>query len=204
MARWGSRLWVTGLGVVLASGAFAAPARDAKVSATSSARAPSANEAKSNFLAKVQLYNDLASEMSRLANERAQSEQVRQLAKTIKADHHDTNGRITSYVLTRHVNLPDAVLNGEERDRAAAAMAVVQKLEGLNGPAFDREFVAAAQQVPAIAGRELMTARESFKDDSELVAVVDPLLQAMDQHRKTAESLSQPTAAARRNPNGNR
>ncbi|MFL5322167.1 MAG: DUF4142 domain-containing protein [Myxococcaceae bacterium] len=187
---------------------MAAPARDvAKAGGAVSSGAQSAAKAKGNFLAKVTVYSDLAEEMSRLADQRSQSAQVKSLAKTIAADHHDANGRLTSYVLSKKVNLPVASLQGDEKTRATAAMVSVQKLETLNGAAFDRAFVDAAQKLPELATQELMTGRQSFADDAELLAVVDPLLQAMDAHRKTAEGLSQTmtgAAAARRPPSQNR
>lgn len=200
MARWGKLLWAVGLGAVMATSAFAeAPAKEAV-----SARAPSANEQKSQFLARVQAYSELAEEMSRMAAQKSQDERFTQLAAQWKKDYLDANGRLTNYVLTRRVNLPDPVLEGEAKNRFRVAMINVENLRHLSGAQFERRFANVAAQLPGLTARELMTARQSFADDQELMGVVDPLLAMLDQHQKAAETLandlSGSPAAARRPP----
>lgn len=206
MARWGRTLWSVGVGAVLAGSAVAAAPQGAgRKGDTISTQRPSNNELKSQFLARVQAYSDLNEEMARLAEVRAGTQGVRDLAKRIFEDHHAWNGRMANYVLSRHVNLPDATLSGEEKDRFKQAMSQVQKLETLNGAAFDRAFITTAQQLPMMTARELMSARQEFTTDPDLLSVVDPLIQATDQHRKDAEALAQQGgAAAARRPQDNR
>lgn len=200
MARWGRTLWAAGMGMAIATSALATePASKDAISAS----APSAKSAdKGQFLARVQAYSELAEELARLADTKSDDERFKKLAKQWKTDYLDANGRLANYVLTRRVNLPNAVLEGEEKDRFRVAMINVENLRHLSGAQFERSFANVATQFPNLAARELMTARQSFGDDQELLGVVDPLLAALDQHRKDAETLARDLspAAARRPP----
>lgn len=205
MTRWGRSLWAVGLGVAVATSAFgeepAPSAREAVSASAPSARA--VNAKKGEFLARVQVYSELAEEMARLADKKSQEEGFKKLAKQWKEDHLAANGRMATYVLTRRIDLPSAVLEGEEKNRVQVAMMNLEQLRRLEGAPFERSFASMASQLPAMAARELMTGRQQFADDHEMLSVIDPLLMALEQHRKDAEALSSQfggPAAARRPP----
>lgn len=205
MARWGKSLWAVGMGVVVATSAFGeepAPVREEAVSASAPSVKKNAGADKGQFLARVQLYSELAEELARLAKDKSRDERFTTLATQWKKDHLDANGRLTTYVLTQRVDLPSPVLEGEVKNRVRVAMTNLDQLRRLEGAQFERSFSTMASALPAMAARELMTGRQQFSDDQELVAVIDPLLQTLEQHRKDAEKLSAAfgPAAARRPP----
>lgn len=186
-------LWAVGLGVLVATSALAEAPK---------AAAPNKAD-KSQFLARVQAYSELSEELARLADQKSDDERFKKMAKQWKTDFLDANGRLSSYVLTRRVNLPDPVLEGEAKDRFRVALINVENLKAMSGDQFERTFANVAAQLPNLTARELMAGRQAFADDPELMAVVDPLLTALDQHRRDAEMLMRDAggpAAARRPP----
>jgi len=138
--------------------------------------------ARDRAFAKKSLENGYAVvKMSELAQQNSQRDDVKQFAQKAADDQKQTNGRLEQYAKQLSMELPT---EPSRRDKKAVA-----KLQGLNGPKFDEEYLSAMQKVQ----------QEDVKGYAEEAGkTADPTLQnvlkqdgaTISQHMETIKTLS--------------
>lgn len=84
-----------------------------------------------SFMKKAAEGNQFEIEAAKLAEQNAQSEQVKQLAQKIASDHQKANEKLHSIASSQGVKLPTEPANSGE----------LKKLAGLKGEKFDQEYL---------------------------------------------------------------
>jgi putative membrane protein len=101
--------------------------------------------------------NAHAIELGQLAAQRGSSEQVKQLGARLVQEHQQLEQDLKTFVASRGMDL--ASLPKPESENAAHQQ-LVQKLQALSGPEFDREFVLGVREVQAHYVQDLKDMRD--------------------------------------------
>ncbi|MBD0271578.1 MAG: DUF4142 domain-containing protein [Acetobacteraceae bacterium] len=127
-------------------------------------------------------------EASRLAEQRAQNEQVKRFAQRMLQDHGKTTGELKGML---------GQLQGVSAQQMATSLdrqhqALLQQLQGAQGAEFDRVF--ARQQVQSHqAAVDLFRAYAQSGDDEQLKRWASQTLPSLDEHLREAQQLQRAT-----------
>lgn len=148
----------------------------------------SPTDADSVMLMKLHHGNQMEIQMGALAKSQASDKRVKDYGEKMVKDHTALDKDVTKFATkTKKIALPDmppdAVVPKADMDKEMASM---DKLKGLNGPAFDREYMAAMNADHAKDISEVTTAREATTD-KKLKKLLDHGLSVMQDHKKIVE-----------------
>jgi putative membrane protein len=125
--------------------------------------------------------------LAKIAQRKASSEDVKRYAQTLERDHSQANHELKSWATSKNVTLPPAPADGKTVDA---------KLEGLEGAAFDKAYIAAMIQDHRkdIAAFEKEAASGA---DPDLKAFVQKTLPTLKGHLEQAEKAQASIASKR-------
>jgi putative membrane protein len=140
----------------------------------------------------VQLHhvNQMEIEVGKLASTKGQHPKVRQYGNRLVRDHTQDDQRVTAFAKQRELSLDSAAQaqNAEQRASMQKHQALMEKLDGLSGAEFDREFLNAMATGHEQVITQVRDARTQVQDP-QLRALIDRLLPQLEQHRNTAKRL---------------
>jgi putative membrane protein len=140
----------------------------------------------------VQLHhvNQMEIEAGKLASTKGQHPKVRQYGNRLVRDHTQDDQRVTAFAKQRELSLDSAAQaqNAEQRASMQKHQALMEKLDGLSGAEFDREFLNAMATGHEQVITQVRDARTQVQDP-QLRALIDRLLPQLEQHRNTAKRL---------------
>ena len=133
-------------------------------------------------------------EMGRLAQNKSQSDQVKNFAQQMIVDHSKALTEVQQVAQARGISLPN------ELDRAHRAKA--DKLAAMSGDAFDRAYMAQAGVSDHKKNHSMLRSAQSKARDPELKALAARTLPIVDQHLNSAQQLHKSTAQGRSGTQG--
>jgi putative membrane protein len=134
-----------------------------------------------NFVTKAAIGGMFEVQSSELANDKAQSAEVKKFAKQMIRDHGKANKELTSAAEDKGATVPSAL--------DAKHAAVLQKLDGLSGAAFDSAYVQ-AQRAAHKEAVGLFSAYSTSKGDPQLTAWAGKTLPILQEHASHVQGLN--------------
>jgi len=116
-------------------------------------------------------------QLADIAMNKAQRDDVKQLAKMIKEDHEQANKELKSLASSKQVTLP--------ADMSAAKKGMVAKFEKLSGEAFDRAYI--ADMIKDHRTDIAKFKKHTSDSDADVAAFVTKTLPALEKHLAAAE-----------------
>jgi predicted outer membrane protein len=148
-------------------------------------------------LAKLHLINQHEIDAGNLAQERAQSDQVKNYGETLVNDHKQLDSNVTSFAERNEITLPTAQAGKSQLDKMQQKhQAMSERLKSLSGAQFDRAFVTAMVQGHQQAIQQVRTALNESKDE-QFKSLLNDTLPVLQKHLQLAQQLQQQTAAGR-------
>lgn len=134
-----------------------------------------------NFVTKAAVGGMFEVQSSELAEDKAQSAEVKNFAEMMIRDHGKANKELESAAKDLGATVPKALDSKHEAD--------LKKLEGLQGAAFDREYI----QAQRAAHKEAVSLFQSYSESQgnpELTAWAGKTLPVLKEHQSHAQKLS--------------
>lgn len=125
-------------------------------------------------------------EASRMAQQKSQSEQVKNFAQQMIDDHTKALGHAQQLAQAKGITLPTSL------DRTHRARA--KRLEGLSGEAFDRAYLAQTGVADHKKTHSMLRKGQTRAKDPDVKALVARSLPVIDQHLNSATQLHMQTA----------
>jgi putative membrane protein len=169
-----------GMGVVHAAG-------NAASAGSSAASTVSAGDR--SFMAKVAGGGMYEVEVSKLAEQKATDQSVKEHAAMLVKDHTNANNELTQLASSKGVALPAKL----PRDKQAG----LDKLSKTSGPSFDREFMRKVGIADHQADIKLFENGSRTAKDPELKAWIDKTLPTLREHLAHAQKTPLTTASAK-------
>lgn len=154
--------------------------------ATTAATAAPLSRADRKMLIDFAQANMAEIEASRMAQQKSQSEQVKNFAQQMIDDHTKALGDAQQLAQAKGITLPT------ELDRTHRARA--KRLEALSGEAFDRAYLAQAGVADHKKTHDMLRKGQNRAKDPDLKALVARTLPVVDQHLNAATQLHKNTA----------
>jgi putative membrane protein len=131
-------------------------------------------------------------ELGKLASDRAQNDEVKKFAQRMVDDHTKANDQLKQIAESKSIKLPTDV---EPKDKA-----LMERLEKLNGPAFDRAYMNAMVNDHAKDVNEFKREANSGRD-SEVKSFASSTLPTLEEHLQHAkQAKTQTTTSAAKKP----
>jgi putative membrane protein len=127
-------------------------------------------------------------ELGKMAQQRAADAQVKQFGERMVTDHSKANDELKSIATAKGVNLPTSP--GKEHEQAS------QKLQRLQGPAFDREYMKHMVTDHKKDVAEFQKEAKSGKDN-DVKQFASKTLPTLEDHLKMAQQVEQATKSAK-------
>ncbi len=138
---------------------------------------------KTTLLNEIQHMNQKEIEWANLAQEKAQSQQLKDLAKQIAQDHQRANQKLQQIARQQNIQLSEFSMAGWEK-------ASTDRLNQLSGSDFDRAFVELNRSTHNQTMEQLQAALKDVKDKQIESYVKQDLMPAMKQHQKMAKTVT--------------
>lgn len=192
----------------------ASPASAAQRGATPASTATGASSlsrADHDFVLKASMGGQMEVELGRLAQDRAQNDEVKRFAARMVTDHGRVNDELRTLAATKGLALPasgdgDAAPGTGKRDAAArndagSPQRELQRLQAVSSANFDREYMKAmvSQHKTDVA---LFQKAGASAQDAELKAFAQRTLPALQEHLQMARSLNDRIATNPRSGSG--
>ncbi len=144
--------------------------------------------------------------MGQLAQQRGASQGVKDYGARLVKDHQQADQRLMSYAKTKNMTLAEPKATTDfEKTMERAEQASTAKLQSLQGPAFDRAFLAAMVADHDADIAMVMAGQQQFSSNAGLKSLLDETLPTLRQHRQQAyRLLGQETPRQARRPPGGR
>ncbi|MFP2927406.1 DUF4142 domain-containing protein [Pyxidicoccus sp. 3LG] len=142
------------------------------------------------FLEMQHHVNQMEVMMGRLAQEKGASQGVKDYGARLVKDHEAADLKITTYATKKNLQLAQPQpKNDFEKTMKTANEAALAKLQSLQGPVFDRAFLAhmVGQHDSTIA--MVMAGQQQFASNAEVKGMLDSQLPVLKQHRQQAHKL---------------
>jgi putative membrane protein len=133
-------------------------------------------------------------EMGRIAQNKSQSDQVKNFAQQMIDDHTKSLGEVQQLAQSKGITLPS------DLDRTHRARA--DKLSALSGDAFDRAYMAQAGVSDHKKNHSHLRSAQTKARDPDLKALAARTLPVVDQHLNSAQQLHKNTAQGRSGTQG--
>jgi putative membrane protein len=127
--------------------------------------------------------------LGKLAQDKAESDQGKQLGKDLVNDHQDADKKVADFAKKHDIQLTDVQPDQHK----------LQKLQGLTGPDFDHQFgqMMVTSHTKAI---DLVKKARSQTTDSEFRDLLDGILPKLQQHQSMAKAMSKAPSTMGRRP----
>lgn len=180
------------LGVFLMSLIFLAPLTFT-TTAISKGKESSVSQAtqEAEFLQKVHLINQAEIKAGHLAQEKGQSQGVKNFGRTLVEDHQAADKKVTSLAEQQHIDLakPPKSKGIEELQKNLATMQ--KTLTNLPANKFDKGFAQHMATAHKDAIDMVERSSKEFKDDSPFKALAQGLLPTLREHENIAKGLAE-------------
>lgn len=133
---------------------------------------------KTAALGQIHHMNQKEIQLSKMAQEKAQSKQVKDFAQHVITDHQSADRKVTDMAESQNVKLPDFQLAGYEK-------AISDQLDKMKGSQFDQAFLKQMDLEHKMAVQELELVRSSAKDP-QITSLIDGILPTIREHQKSA------------------
>ena len=136
--------------------------------------------------ATVEFVNEAASssmmevELAKIAQEKAQMQQVKDYAQMIENDHQQANQELQNIAQQENINLPESLKEDHQEK--------VQKLQELSGNEFDKEYMEMMVDQHEKDINKFEGKQEEVQDQ-ELKSWIDNTLTTLRQHKEQAEQI---------------
>lgn len=167
-----ARMWRRGLGAGMLAALFAA----------GGAAAQSLNKGDEHLLNDLAQANLAEVEMARIALEKSQNEQVRSFAQQMIDDHSKGLDAVRKVAQDKGLSLPS------EPDSKQKALA--QRLQGLSGEQFDRQYLEQAGVKSHRQAHALVSKAQKQARDADVKALAAQLQPTVDQHLSHVQQLN--------------
>ncbi|MCP3137016.1 DUF4142 domain-containing protein [Pyxidicoccus xibeiensis] len=142
------------------------------------------------FLEMQHHVNQMEIKLGQLAQEKGVSKGVKDYGARLVKDHEAADLKVTTYATKKNLQLAQPQPDTDfEKVMKNANEAALTKLQSLQGPAFDRAFLAhmVGQHDADIA--TVMAGQQQFATNTELKGLLDSALPTLKQHRQQAHRL---------------
>ncbi|MEO5971382.1 MAG: DUF4142 domain-containing protein [Bdellovibrionia bacterium] len=133
---------------------------------------------KNAALGHIHHINQKEIQLSKMAQDKSQSKQVKDFAQHMITDHQNADRRVMEMAEAQNVKLPDLQLAGYEK-------ATSEQLDKMKGTQFDQAFFMQMDLEHKMAAQELEAIRSSVKDP-QIAALIDGILPTVREHQKSA------------------
>lgn len=146
-------------------------------------------------LAKLHLINQHEIDAGNLAQERAQSDQVKNYGETLVTDHKELDRNVTSFAERNEITLPSAEegSNAQLDKMQQKHQAMAERLKSLSGAQFDRAFATAMVQGHQQAVQLVRNAISQAQDE-QFKSLLTDTLPVLQKHLQLAQQLQGQTA----------
>jgi putative membrane protein len=149
------------------------------------------------FLGLLHHASQMEIEMGRLAKTNASSQAVKDYADRIVKDHKAADDKVTQFAKDNNIQMKQPIDREHSRQMDAKASDQLDKLRGLKGADFDREFARIMVKDHEKLINAAITGRDRF-NDSKLTNLIDQLLPTLRQHLETAQKLERGSISSSR------
>jgi putative membrane protein len=126
-------------------------------------------------------------ELGKLAAQRAQNEEVKKFAQRMVDDHSKANDELKQIAQSKSIKLPEEL---DAKDKS-----LMQRLEKLNGPAFDRAYMTAMQNDHVKDVNEFKREANAGRD-SQVKSFASSTLPTLEEHLQQAKQTRTLTTAS--------
>jgi putative membrane protein len=153
-----------------------------------------------DVLTEIHMVNETEIQAGNIAKTNASSKQVKDFAEMLVRDHTKADKQVMSLAKSMNIELPSmsdvagssygGSGSSTQHDEAVQAQQTLDRLKGMKGAEFDREFLSAMVQGHERAIAKLMTAQAQHKGD-EIGKLIGKLLPTIKKHLETASRLQE-------------
>lgn len=134
--------------------------------------------------------NQMEVQLGQLAQQKGVSKGVKDFGAKLVKDHQAADQKLMTYAQKKNMQLSEPQADTEfKKTMKNAEHAAMAKLQSLQGPAFDRAFLAHMVGHHDADVAKVMAGQQQFATNSELKGQLDALLPTLKQHRDQAYRL---------------
>lgn len=134
--------------------------------------------------------NQMEVQLGQLAQQKATSQGVKDYGARLVKDHQAADQKLMTYAQKKNLQLGEPQADNDfKKTMKNAAEAEMAKLQSLQGPAFDRAFLANMVGHHDTDVAKVMAGQQQFASNTELKGQLDSLLPTLKQHRDQAYRL---------------
>jgi len=142
------------------------------------------------YLESLHHANQMEVQLGQLAQQKGVSKGVKDFAAKLVKDHQAADQKLMTYAQTKNLQLGEPQTDNEfKKTMKNADHAAMAKLQSLQGPAFDRAFLAHMVGHHDEDVAKVMAGQQQFATNTELKGQLDALLPTLKQHRDQAHRL---------------
>ncbi|NTX50826.1 DUF4142 domain-containing protein [Myxococcus sp. CA051A] len=159
------------------------------------------------FLEELHHANQMEVQMGKLAQKNGSSKGVKDFGARMEREHGQADENLLAFAKTKKLQLGEPKADSSlAKAMQGAEHATMEKLQALQGPAFDRAFLAAMVGDHDVVIAKVMAGQQQFVDNTALKTMLDNLLPQLQQHRQSAYRLlgQETPRQARQAPRGGR
>jgi len=142
------------------------------------------------FLEELHHANQMEVRMGKLAQTNGTSQAVKDFGARMEREHGKADENLLAYAKTKQLQLGEPKADSPlAKTMQSAEHATMEKLQALQGPSFDRAYLAAMVGDHDVDIAKVMAGQQQFADNTALKALLDNLLPQLQQHRLSAYRL---------------
>lgn len=142
------------------------------------------------YLSTLHRANQMEVQMGQLAQQKGVSQGVKDYGARLVKDHQQADQRLMTYAQKKNLQLGEPKVDNDfKKTMKNASEATMAKLQSLQGPAFDRAFLAHMVGHHDSDIAKVMAGQQQFATNTELKKELDSLLPTLKQHRQQAYRL---------------
>ena len=157
------------------------------------------------YLSTLHHANQMEVQLGQLAQQKGVSKGVKDYGAKLMKDHQQADEKLMTYAQKKNLQLGEPKVDNDFKKTMKSAMdAEMAKLQALEGPAFDRAFLAHMVGHHDADIAKVMAGQQQFASNTELKKELDSLLPTLKQHRQQAHRLlgQEAPRQARKAPQG--
>jgi putative membrane protein len=134
--------------------------------------------------------NQMEVQLGQLAQQKGVSKGVKDFGARLVKDHQAADQKVMTYATTKNIQLGEPKVDSDfKKTMRNASDAAMAKLQSLQGPAFDRAFLAHMVGHHDSDIAKVMAGQQQFASNAELKGQLDNLLPTLKKHRDEAYRL---------------
>ncbi len=142
------------------------------------------------YLSTLHHANQMEVQLGQLAQQKGVSKGVKDYGAKLVKDHQQADEKLMAYAQKKNLQLGEPKADNDFKKTMKTAMdAEMAKLQSLEGPAFDRAFLAHMVGHHDSDIAKVMAGQQQFATNTELKKELDSLLPTLKQHRQQAHKL---------------